>query len=82
LPASFGTARVTRRLAARAAKDSPERAAAVHATLDTVSLAISGQGEQPMTTEALDGKTLRFDFEDGPLKGRDFDHTFHDGRVG
>jgi hypothetical protein len=31
--------------------------------------------------EMLDGATLRFHFEDGPMKGKDYDHTFHDGKV-
>jgi hypothetical protein len=29
----------------------------------------------------LDGKTLRFHFDDGPMKGKEFDHTFRDGKV-
>lgn len=32
-------------------------------------------------TNPLDGKTLRFHFVDGPMKDKDFDHTFHDGKV-
>ena len=30
---------------------------------------------------SLDGKTLRFHFRDGPMKGKDFDHTFHGDKV-
>lgn len=30
---------------------------------------------------SLDGATLRFHFDDGPMKGKDYDHTFHDGKV-
>lgn len=33
------------------------------------------------TGETLEGATLRFHFEDGPMKGKDYDHTFHDGKV-
>lgn len=29
----------------------------------------------------LEGATLRFHFDDGPMKGKDYDHTFHDGKV-
>jgi hypothetical protein len=29
----------------------------------------------------LDGKTLRFHFSDGPMKGKDFDHVFHGDKV-
>ena len=32
-------------------------------------------------SDSLDGATLRFHFEDGPMKGKDYDHTFHDGKV-
>ncbi|HEY2396844.1 MAG TPA: hypothetical protein VGH81_12840 [Rudaea sp.] len=38
-----------------------------------------------MTSEhkapSLDGKKLRFHFSDGPMKGKDFDHTFHGEKV-
>ena len=31
---------------------------------------------------SLDGQTLRFHFSDGPMQGKDYDHTFHDnGKV-
>ena len=30
------------------------------------------------TSDSLDERTLRFHFDDGPMKGKDFDHTFHD----
>ena len=30
---------------------------------------------------ALDGKTLRFHFDDGPMKGKEFDHTFRGDKV-
>jgi len=33
------------------------------------------------TSNPLDGKTLRFHFSDGPMKGKDFDHTFHGDKV-
>ena len=34
------------------------------------------------TSETLVGKTLRFHFSDGPMKGKDFDHVFRqDGSV-
>ena len=33
------------------------------------------------TGKSLDGATLRFHFEDGPMKGKDYDHTFHGGKV-
>jgi hypothetical protein len=33
------------------------------------------------TNGTLDGKTLRFHFSDGPMKGKDFDHTFHGDKV-
>src|SRR6185436_6391097 len=34
------------------------------------------------TAETLVGKTLRFHFTDGPMKGKDFDHVFRqDGSV-
>jgi hypothetical protein len=32
-------------------------------------------------SNSLDGKTLRFHFDDGPMKGKDFDHTFHGDKV-
>lgn len=32
-------------------------------------------------TNRLSGKTLRFHFMDGPMRGRDFDHCFSDGKV-
>lgn len=36
---------------------------------------------QPKTS-SLNGKTLRFHFDDGPMKGKEYDHTFHDnGKV-
>lgn len=31
--------------------------------------------------KSLDGATLRFHFDDGPMKGKDYDHKFHDGKV-
>lgn len=36
-----------------------------------------------MTHEAsaLDGTTLRFHFDDGPMKGKEFDHTFRGDKV-
>ena len=33
------------------------------------------------TSNPLDGKTLRFHFNDGPMKGKDFDHTFRGDKV-
>lgn len=30
---------------------------------------------------AVLGNKLRFRFKDGPMKGSDYDHTFHDGKV-
>ena len=33
------------------------------------------------TNASLDGKTLRFHFSDGPMKGKEFDHTFHGDKV-
>lgn len=30
---------------------------------------------------SLDGKTLCFHFSDGPMKGKDFDHTFRGDKV-
>jgi len=33
------------------------------------------------TGAMLEGATLRFHFDDGPMKGKDYDHTFHDGKV-
>lgn len=32
-------------------------------------------------TGVLEGKTLRFHFDDGPMKGREFDHKFHGDKV-
>ena len=32
-------------------------------------------------TSSLEGKTLRFHFDDGPMKGKEFDHTFHGDKV-
>ena len=32
-------------------------------------------------SHSLDGQTLRFHFDDGPMKGKEFDHVFHDGKV-
>jgi hypothetical protein len=29
----------------------------------------------------LDGATLRFHFDDGPMRGKEFDHTFREGKV-
>lgn len=29
--------------------------------------------------QSLEGKTLRFHFADGPMKGKAYDHTFHRG---
>ena len=41
-----------------------------------------GTATHPRTKmHSLDGKTLRFHFNDGPMKGRDFDHVFHGGKV-
>ena len=34
-----------------------------------------------MTITRLDGKTLRFHFDDGPMKGKEYDHTFHRDKV-
>lgn len=35
-----------------------------------------------MTSDPVRGKTLRWTFEDGPMAGKGFEHTFHlDGRV-
>ncbi len=31
--------------------------------------------------KSLDGVRLRFHFDDGPMKGKDCDHTFHDSKV-
>lgn len=33
------------------------------------------------TTGSLDGKILRFHFNDGPMKGKEFDHVFHGDKV-
>jgi hypothetical protein len=43
----------------------------------------SGKEDDAMakTGKSLDGATLRFHFDDGPMKGKDYDHTFHDGKV-
>jgi len=32
-------------------------------------------------TSRLSGKTLRFHFSDGPMQGKDFDHTFRGDKV-
>lgn len=33
------------------------------------------------TQQTPEGQTLRFHFDDGPMKGKDYDHTFRDGKV-
>jgi hypothetical protein len=41
----------------------------------------NGSMAKAHASRSLDGKTLRFHFDDGPMKGKEFDHTFRGDKV-